>query len=234
MGMPSNQDIVKDVAEGATKGVLEWSEEKIKQLIKKFGDKTLYFTEDPETIKLVKEQRKTDEWRIFKSYIKDEDSRILFQMGLTLRRLEREGKDFEPLRQKIIKKYKGEGLHIAQFVQSGLLNKYLADVLETGSSPQEVKAEIEDLFKNIDNRVVFIKHEDKAKQKIGEVVDKINTHSPKTFIIFSAGTAIKVCEKIKEGVMPKISRNYSFERYESGKEKVEKRIYFLNKTEEVL
>lgn len=227
--MSSNQDIVGDVTKGIAKAGIEWTEEKLKQFVRRFKDRNLIFVEESETIALVKEQRKKGEWNIFKSYIKDNDFRILFQTGLALREIERRRNDFNPLIIKIRKKYKEKGVSIARFVQNGLFSRYLGSILDTGAGTEEVKSEIEDLFENIDKKVVFIDTTDKPKIKTTEIITKIYAHSPNIFIISSAGTAAKVCEKIKKGVMSKISSNYICEFYEAEQTGLKKSIYILSK-----
>ncbi|MEM3452723.1 MAG: hypothetical protein QW835_03740 [Candidatus Hadarchaeum sp.] len=72
---------IESAAKGATKALLEWTEEKVLQLIIKFKNRDIAFVEDPETITAVKEQRKTPEWEYFKQNVENPDLRILFQMG---------------------------------------------------------------------------------------------------------------------------------------------------------
>ena len=82
-------DPVESAAKGAVKAVLEYSEEKLKELVERFKNKDLVFIQDKEIIEIAKEQRAKGEWAFFKIYVKDNDLRILFQMGLTLRELEK-------------------------------------------------------------------------------------------------------------------------------------------------
>jgi len=227
--MSFSTDPIESASKGGAKAILEWSEEKLDLLIKKLKDKDIAFIQDDETIKLAKEQREKGEWHFFKNYVKNRDFRILFQMGLTLRALETEGKDFDLLTKKIVKKYDVKGLHIAHFVQNGLFSKYIGNVLESASSSEELTFEIEYIFNNIDNVATFIRATDKPKQKIGEIVTKIQAHSPRTFIISSVGGAMSNCEKVKNGVIQKISSEYTCELYES--EQKSRKIYFLNRTE---
>jgi len=146
--MSSEEDFISNIAKGMTRGVIDWSSEKVMTLIKKFKNKELAFIEDIETIDIAKEQRKTTEFDFFKKYIADKHLRILFQMGLTLRKLEKANKDLQPLKEKISNKYDIKGLHIAYFVQNGLFSKYIGSILEK-TTPQRVSFEIKNLLKNI-------------------------------------------------------------------------------------
>ncbi|MFQ5620437.1 MAG: hypothetical protein ACE5FT_01180 [Candidatus Nanoarchaeia archaeon] len=55
----SSDSAIESAAKGATKGALEWTSGKIKELAKRFLQKGLAFIEDQETIDIAKEQRKT-------------------------------------------------------------------------------------------------------------------------------------------------------------------------------
>ncbi len=222
-----NPDPLENVAKGATEGALNYLGMSLKTLVKKFLDKDFSFTEDEEVINLAKKQRKKAEWDLFKTYVKDGKLHILFQMGLTLRDLEKDGKDLVSLKNKIRTKYKREGLHVAYFVQNGLFGKLIANIIGRFQTTEEIKSEIENILGNIDKNVEFIDQYDNEKQTSDEIVTKVRAHSPETFIISSVGSAIDVCVKIKENVMGRISENYTCEVYED--EDKNKRIYFLNR-----
>jgi len=224
---PIDGDPLASISKGATEGALGWTEEKIKQLARRFIDRDLYFIEDQETIDIAKETRGKGEFGLFKIYVSDKDLHILFQMGLTLRSLERSDKGLSQLIKKIRGKYQQKGLHVAHFVQNGLFGKYLGNIVEIMSSEEDIKKEIKSFFDNIENRVAFISTQDNADKKIREIVTKLNAHSPDTFIISSVGEAQKNCDKIKKGVTKQISENYLCERYES--EQKDRQIFFLNK-----
>lgn len=226
--MSSEEKIIEATSKGITKGTLEWTEEKVINLIKKFKNKNLAFIQDEEAINDAKEQRKKGEWAFFNKYIKNKDYHILFQIGLTLRSYEQQRKDFRPLQRKVINKYGEWGLHIVHFVQNGLFSKYIGNILERISSDKEIKSEVETLFKNIDNTVVYIRRTDNPKQKINMIITKIRAHSPETFIISSIGGATDNCKGIKNGVMREVSSDYECEEYQA-EGRQGKRVYFLNK-----
>lgn len=224
--------IIENVAKGTAKGVLEWTAENLPDFIKQFKDKKLAFIEDSGTIESIKKQRGKSEWHYFTKYIKDPDLHILYQTGLTLREYEKEGRNYKPLLDKIFRKYGKHGLYVAWFAQNGLFARYIGNIIELTLSPEEIKKEINNLFAHIDNFVMFIskKHENRIKQKVGEIVSKIFTNSPRTFIISSIGGAITICEKVQRGVMQKIAPMYECELID----KEGKRIYILNQSEDEL
>ncbi|MBI5347180.1 MAG: hypothetical protein HZB66_01075 [Candidatus Aenigmarchaeota archaeon] len=207
---------------------LEHTAEKIKELVDRFRNRDIIFVEDEETINTAKEQDETSEWQLFKNLFekKDNNIHVLFKLGLTLRKFEKnnETKKLEDLREKIYNKYGAEGVHIAQIVQSGIFGRYIGIIIEKTQSPQRLKLEVETFFKNIDKSVSFIKAEDHAEIKIEEIVTKIRANSPHTFIILSMGLVMEKCEEIHSKVIEKIP-DYKSESYKSEN----RLIYFLTR-----
>ena len=231
MSFESGLDPIESAAKGLTKGTLEWTHERLKEWVIKFKNRDLAFIKDIETINLVKEQRETGEWDLFKKYVGDGKLRILFQMGLTFRKLEKEKKylELDALRKKTFNKFNAKGLHIAEFVQNDLFSKYIGNRLNRAVTSHKLKFEIDDLFNNLENRVAFIQvvHQEKIEKKADEIITKIQANSPDTFIISGSGLAIGVCEQIKEKIVSAIS-GYEEELY-----KIEdKKIFFLNRIED--
>lgn len=227
----SSEDPLASASRGVARATIDWTEEKIGKFVAKFHDKDIAFIEDPETINTAKKQRKTSEWNVFREYIDDTDLRIQFLMGLTLRKMAKQGKSTNilSLRDKILDKYGIKGLYVAQIIQNGFFSKFLGNVLERASTPQRLKYELENLFKNVENTVVFVKETDNKDMKIAEILAKILAHSPSTFVICGSGYAQAKCYAVKGGVMARIS-GYDYELYQAKY----KSMYFLNKTEESL
>jgi hypothetical protein len=219
-------DPIESAAKGVTKGVLEWTEEKLERAIQKFRDRKLAFVQDTETIRVAKEQRQTSEWQFFRTYVDDKKLHVLFQMGMTLRQLELEDSmiRLENLRKRIFNKYDIEGLHIAEFVQNGLFSRFFAIIIEKVKPIDKLRSEIKDLFKNIETTVSFIQIHDNVKKESNRIVARIQSHSPATYVISSAGSAETKCKQIKDIVMHRIS-GYEEEHYSTEM----KEIYFLNK-----
>lgn len=220
----SSDDSVASVTEGATRGFLEWTERKVKEYAIKFKNRNVAFVQDLETIETALEQRKTSEWDLFQKYVKDERLHILFQMGLTLRRMENNKEKLENLRAKIVKKYGAEGLHIAQFIQNGFFGKYIGNILERARTPEELTKEVENLFNNIELTTSFIQSFDNVDKEVEKIVIRINSHMPKTYIISGSKSAKKKCRLIFEEVKKRIS-GYTVEFIKTDV----KEIYFLNK-----
>jgi FixJ family two-component response regulator len=120
----------EDIIAGATKGALDWSVEFIKSLVEKFKDRKIAFIEDEETIKIVKEQYNSGELNFYKAYIQDKELLFIVKLGLTLRRMESDSQRRNNLRDKIFRKYEIRGLRIAQFVENGILNRYIGILID--------------------------------------------------------------------------------------------------------
>jgi hypothetical protein len=222
----SSKDPLASVAQGATKGALEYAEDKIKEYAAKIFNRDIAFVQDIETIKTAKEANSATEYKYFRQYIENPDYRILFRLGLTLRKYEKDNKRLTNLRDKIVLRYGENGLHIAQFVQNGLVNKYVGSVLESSTiDPEDLTGEIEKLFYNIENIVNYIEQFDNVDKKVKEIVTKIIAHSPKTYIICSSKSAMEQCPKVLKGVLKEI-QNYEVELYKTDI----KEVYFLKRT----
>ncbi len=196
--------MIKAASEGATKGFLDWTEEKLSDLARGFESRDLLFIEDRQTIDLVKEQRKKPEWELAKKYIRDRDLRIQIQMGLALRRLESNPPKLKELRDKIYKKYQSPGLHIAEIVQTGIFVKYIGLLLGQTLDETELVEKLNALLKENEKYVVFIKTQDDAYRKTQEIVARLRANLPPALVVFSSGTAIDVSLEIVKSALTQI------------------------------
>lgn len=203
MEINSDDKTIRDIAEGTTKGILNWTKEftkdQIRSLVSRFRDKDIAFIQDVETIRTVKEQLRSGEWDISSKYVKDKDLRLLIQMGLTLRKLENDKKldKLQNLRDKIRSKFGSRGLHIAQFVQVGMLATYLGVVISKIVDKNDLVTQIEEILNNIDKFVVFIQEKDSPDEKIDEVKIKIHANNPATLMLFSKRSAINIIKEVE-------------------------------------
>lgn len=194
----SKNDVIESALKGVTKGLLEWSSEKISGFIKKFKEKKLAFIKEQKTIDIVREQYSSGEGKFYQKYITDKDLLFLIRMGLTLRKLEDDEARMMNLRNKIFNKFKTQGLHVAEFVKSRLLNRYVGMLIDELESLDNLGKEIEKILKEIDKHVLFVQSFDEAKNIIMSTLTKINSFSPDIFVIAgtkSAGKIVEACEK---------------------------------------
>ena len=196
----SFDDALSNATKGATEGFLNWSSNVIKDFVSKLRDKRLAFIQDEKTIKLVKEQYNSGELAIYKAYIEDKEMLFLIKMGLTLRRLEKDKEEERKrnLRTKIFNKYEVRGLHIAQFVENGILNRYVGILIDNLTSIEKFKKDIIEILNNIEKHVLFVKTEDKDREVIKQILAVVSSNQPMIFIvsgISSAAQTIRNCEK---------------------------------------
>ncbi len=198
--MSSDDSPLVDAVEGATKGVLSWSEEKIKDLVAGFNDRRYVFVKNKETIDLIREQLKSGDWSLCKQYLKDSRLKILVQMGLALRKLESKPEQLLDLREKISKKYQYSGLHIAQVVQNGILTEFIGAIASRVNSEAELVEAVESVLLNVDKWVLFIKSTDSVDRRVNEINIKLQANNPQSMILFSCNSAVETCRKIKESI----------------------------------
>ncbi len=211
----SFEDPVESVTSGATKGVLEWSAEFVKSLVQKFKNKKLAFIQDNETIKLVKEQYNSGELNFYKIYIEDKDLLFLAKLGLTLRKLEGNSDRRANLRDKIFKKYGLNELHIAQFVENGILSRYTAILIDNLISIEDLKKKITNTLNDIEKYVLFVQGKDKERGVVESVRTKVFANSPIIFIISGIYPASEIVRKC-EGTITKLLTDYELEKISSG------------------
>ena len=213
MVMSSNSPI-SDIAEGATKGFLEWSAGKISSLVQKLKERELAFIQERKTIDIVREQYNSGEANFYRIYVKDKELLLLIRMGLTLRRLEEDQERLQNLRDKIFRRYKVNGLHIAEFVQNGILNKYVGILIEELTAVEELEKNIENVLKNIEKHTLFIKVGNSPQEIVKKATILVHTHVPHIFIISGLKDAADVIRKCIEKLQT-VLNEYKYERFSS-------------------
>ena len=215
----SFDSLAPDVFEGATKGALEWTSEKIAFLVKKFKERKIAFIKEQKTIDIVKEQYASGEAKFYEKYIKDKEILLLLRMGLALRKLENDLERFENLRDKIHKKYKVQGLHIAEFVQNGMLNRYIGLLLETINSVEDVEKDIKEILKNIENHALFVDKYQKKEEVLKKTVIIITAHSPCIFVVAGVKVAAKTVRDCA-GQLKLILKDYALEKFSTNEREI--------------
>lgn len=197
--MPGPEDAAAGAAGGA---VLGWALDKIPGFIERFRNRQLAFIEDEETIAVVRDSRKGAEFSHFKNYASGSRMRVLLQVGLALRRMDRRGdqEGVQDLREKILHKYQTPGLHLAEAVQSGMLSLIHEELLKMELSENELDEEMQTVFENIDWHVAFIEEASDIDKKANEVQTHINRNYPKVFIVAGSGKAVRIALEIAHQV----------------------------------
>ena len=207
-------DPIKDFGEGIGKGaitvLLEYSEEKIKELVDLFKNKKLRFIGDEQTIKVAKETKNSGEWNFYKAYIKDEEILFIIRLGLVLRKIETNQEKLQNLREKIKRKYDVNGLHIAYFVQNGILNRYVAILLDNLDSTKKLEETIINTLNNIDKHIIFVDWRYKESQLLKEAITITTSHKPSIFVISGIANAAKIVSESTTKLIDSLN-NYEHE-----------------------
>jgi len=213
-----SSDPLEDIAKGATKGVLEWTADFIKQIAKNFQENKLKFISDKENIEIAKEQYNSGELQIYKAYIEDKAKLMVLRMGLVLRRLENKGEKErkQRLREDIMKKYEIKGLHVAQFVENGILNRYIGILLDDIGSIEKFKERINEIIDNIEKYVIFVKGTDNDRLVLETCLKITTTNLSMIFIVSGIGSAAQIVKNIEERLVELLKENYELEKMSKG------------------
>ncbi len=154
----------EEVAAGAAGAVIEFTVERIPELIKRFQNKEIAFIKDRENINTVKQERNSAEWKMIGPFVPKEERviGIQIQMGLALRSLESHPERLEDLRQKIVTRFGTSALRIAELAQRGIVAELLTRLAKIHSSPGEVQSRFISFLKVSEDFAFFIKSVDIA------------------------------------------------------------------------
>jgi len=211
------KDLGEGIGKGAVKGALEWGENFIKDLAKRFKEKGINFIEDKNTLEIAREQYNSGELQIYKHYIEDKNKLMILRMGLVLRKLERLGERErkQKLREDIMKKYEIKGLHIAQFVENGVLNRYIGILLDDISSIEKFKERINEIINNIEKYVLFVKSGDNERFILDFCLKTTTSNLSMIFIVSGMGSAGEIIRKIEEKLII-LLKDYELEKMSRG------------------
>ncbi|MBU2616936.1 MAG: hypothetical protein KKB79_03080 [Nanoarchaeota archaeon] len=211
------RDLGEGIGKGAVKGALDWGENFIKDLVRRFREKGINFIEDKNTLEIAREQYNSGELQIYKHYIEDANNLMILRMGLVLRKLERLGERDrkQKLREDILKKYEIKGLHVAQFVENGILNRYIGILLDDISSIEKFKERINEIISNIEKYVLFVKKEDDERFILDFCLRMTTSNLSMIFIVSGMGSAGEIIKKI-EGRLIKLLKDYELEKMSKG------------------
>ncbi len=191
-------------AKGATEGALDWSENKISGLVKRFLNRELAFVEDKKNIETVKKQREAEEYKLLQQYVPKGYLRILCQMGLALRDMENEQTRMQQLKDKIHEKYRASGLHIAELVQIRVVTQLLARLVTIYENRVDIEKTLTAFLTQIDDLALFVKKSDeKRAERLSDLVmSRVDNNPTHMMIVFGrafAKTAVlKILKKIKD------------------------------------
>lgn len=208
-------DPIESASEGATLAVLEWTEQKVRDLVKQFQNHKLAFIKNAENIELVKEERKSSEFSMLKQFVPKGPYSIQVQMGLALRQIANDQKRAEQLADRIYKTYGYSGRHIAEITQMGITNQLLKHHVELYRKPEEVTMRLTYFFDHIEDLVIFIRNTDKPNAIVSVILTRIESFTAHIMILVGSGYAQNVVLKILK-IIKDETRGYGIEVRQEG------------------
>lgn len=214
------------IVAGMTEGALNWTKKQVEDLANKFQNRDLIFLEDERNIDLVKGVKRLPEWKMFSEYIDDKEVRKLYQMGMSLRHLENDSERLQDLRKKINHKFGKRGLHIAQFIQNGVIRQYIIYLMKAEYGKADIKNSINELVTFIERDCFFIQGSINVERTIEKIRTRILAISPPLIILFASGFAIKKEEKIIKEI-EKVIDDYEIVEIDEKEKKTRKKTVFI-------
>ena len=225
MEINSEPDLIRSAVAGVSDSVIENIKESIPDFIQKFLAGDLAFIQERETIDRVREQLKSNEHKFYKTYIKDDTYQTMVALGLTMRKLDSE-EDTERrlgLIKKINNNYGKEKLHLAYLVQNKTLAKCITLLLENIEDDDLFTKTLEEFLIDIEKHVYFVRNSQSPEQIADTIKRKVDSFSPKIFVISGTKSAKKNVDTSFEIVRDFIEELYDIEEW-TGSAKV----YLMN------
>lgn len=211
-------DPLETVSKGAAIAAIEYALEKIPGLVQRFRDRGIAFIENKENIRTVKQERGSSEYALLSQFLpKKHWHRLVIQMGMALRDVERDSDRVADLREKILSKYGDLGLHIAELTQIGIVKQVVSRLTTIYSNTAEVERKLGAFLEAAEDMVLFVKKTDKGipGSKARLVKTRVDTNPSHMMIIFGRGDARSIVYEILKKVAAD-KRGYVIEKEEVG------------------
>ncbi len=208
---------MEDVAKGTAKGVLEHTEERIAELVRRFRNREVAFVEDKSSVEVIKRERESAEYKMMIQYVPKGWLRILFQVGLSLREMEGNQNKVTMLKDDIYGKFGTAGVHIAELTQRGIITQLIAHLVKILGSPADVRAKLVAFLDQVDYLTMFVTKADSkvVESKYRLIVQRVENNPTHMMILFGSGYAksvlLNILKRVKED-----SRKYLLEVQEEG------------------
>ncbi len=97
-------------------------------------------------------------------------------------------------------------MHIAYFAQNGVLNRYVAILLDDLDSPAKLSEIISNTLNNIEKHTIFVNWRYNKSQLVKESTTITSAHSPEIFIISGVGSASKIIKESEESLINMLNK----------------------------
>ena len=209
-------DPLKSATQGVTLGVLEWTEQKVKDLVKQFQNRQLAFIKSADNIELVKAERNSSEFSILKQFIpKGTKYSIQIQMGLALRMTADDQPRTNELRRKIQRTFGDSGLHVAEITQVGLTGQLLTRLVELYPKPEEVRDKLLYFLDHVEDLAIFVRNDSVSGAIASVIPTRIESYTIHLMILFGCGYATGVVRDVLKQLKDH-PRKYIVEIFEEG------------------
>ncbi len=185
---------LSELIAGVLKGTLEWGADLVKSTAAALRNRELAFFGTEETVGEAKAVSSDPSFRQYKRYIQDRDLRILVRAGVLLRRWQQsplKKKAIGELRNKIHSKYGDLGLHIAEVIQSGILDEVVKETSQDEKAAEFTARALETFLRASDQLCLFVKGVDSASEIGGRLVRTLRRDKPVLSVLFSLGNAAR-------------------------------------------
>ena len=217
MGIPSSDSYPDPSQENLGKVLVDGGIELVKKILASIATRKYAFIGERKTIDITRDQKRSKEIKIYKEYVNDPSRIILFEMGITLRKLESMGdySRIETLKNKIKSRYDICGVKISQAIQNRILSRYITELIEEGYDKEFISARAFKFLEDIDGHVFFIQNERRGiDDLLGKISLKIMVKSPEFFAISGKGPiATLVIEQISDALKNSFGGEYSISRH---------------------
>jgi len=196
---------LEEAAKGATKAALEFTEERLTSLVEKFiTNRDLAFIEDKDTLRKIREQRKSSEYLVICQFIPKGWLRTLVGAGLELRELgDLHAEDnILDLRDKVRGKYGAQGLRVAELAQSGIVKQLLLRLISTHTNAKDTTKVMVEFLEHADEMTLFVEKKDAKyiRSKVRLVTRRVDINPPHMMILLARADAKKVLAQILQGI----------------------------------
>lgn len=110
-----------------------------------------------------------------------------------------------------MRKYEVKGLHVAQFVENGVLNRYIGILLDDISSIEKFKEKINEIINHIEKYVLFVKKDDDERFILESCLRITTSNLSMIFIVSGMGSATEVIKKIEPRLI-ELLKEYKLEK----------------------
>ena len=114
-----------------------------------------------------------------------------------------------------MKKYDIKGLHVAQFVENGVLNRYIGILLDDIDSIENFKKRINEIIDNIEKYVFFVKKEHTERFILDHCLRTVTSNLSMIFIVSGRGPVAKIIRDLEKRLIVLLN-GYQLEKMSKG------------------